>query len=105
MNKATAAGKREGDQMNQIGRYGVVSDDLKPGEVGRVDIRDDVYIYTKLGKKLPPGADPDAVQRTFPAVTWSDPVKAWQIVRIMGSTERGLEVKAATDANGNEAFV
>ncbi len=102
MDKAAKASHREGDQLNQIGRYGAVADALGPGKVGRVAVRDDVY--AKLGKKLPPGADPDGVQVMFPAVSWTEAIQDGQIVRIVDSSLQGLEVRAATNAEGNPVF-
>jgi hypothetical protein len=37
------AGKREGTKLSQIGRYGMVENDVPVGKVGSVAIRDDLY--------------------------------------------------------------
>ncbi len=99
--EAAEAGKREGSHLDQIGRYGVVGDDLAGAKVGRVSLRDD--LYEKVGKRAPGTLDP--IHRSFPAVAWSDPVKSWQIVRVVGTTQKGLEVQAVTDEDGEPVFV
>ena len=99
--EAAEAGKREGSHLDQIGRYGVMSDDLDGGKVGSVSLRDD--LYEKLGRRPP--ATPDGIHRSFPAVAWSNTLKGWQIVRVVGTTHRGLQVEAVTDENGDPLFV
>ena len=98
---AQRAARREVTQLNQVGRYGVVSDDIGPKGRGTVRIRND--LHEKLGKKPPTDQGPEG---TFPAVLWStDPVKAWQIVRVMGTSSKGLEVQPAYDKNYAPVFI
>ena len=92
--------KREAGFLDQVGRYGVASDDIgaKPGKVA---LRDD--LYERLGKKPPAGVD--TLHRSFPAVAWTDPVKSGQLVRVMGTSSKGLQVAPARDAAYNEVFI
>lgn len=100
MRDAFEAATRERTQLDQMGRYGVAGEDIgtKPG---RVALRDD--LYERLGKQPP--ASPDPVHRSFPAIAWTDPVKSGQIVRVVGTNLRGLEVAPAKDANFREVFI
>lgn len=92
--------KRESGFLDQVGRYGVAGDDIGP-KPGKVALRDD--LDERLGKKPPAGLD--TLHRSFPAVAWTDPVKSGQLVRVVGTSSKGLEVAAARDADYEEVFM
>ena len=99
-NAAYKRAKRESGLLDQVGRYGVAGDDIGP-QPGTVALRDD--LYERLGKKPPAGLD--TLHRSFPAVAWSDPVKSGQLVRVLGTSSKGLEVAPAKNADYEDVFI
>ena len=94
-----AAGQEE-ERLNQLGRYGSMSDDIKPGGRGSVWVRDEMS--EKVGRK----AKHPLPAKYYDAVLGSStPVDGFQVVRIVGTRAGALEVVPEYDENGDPMFV
>ena len=94
-----AAGQEE-ERLNQLGRYGSMSDGIKPGGRGSVWVRDEMA--EKVGRK----AKHPAPAKYYDAVLGSStPVEGFQVVRVVGTRAGALEVVPEYDDDGEPLFV